>query len=563
MLARLRVENFALIEEAELELTDGLNLITGETGAGKSLLIDAVGLLIGGRATPDVVRSGAAKARVEGFFRISLPSLIQELTELGLEIDEGELLLTREVAAGGKSACRINGRTVPGGFFRDVGSRLIDLQGQHEQQSLMNSRKHRLLLDRLAGSDGEAALATVAEAYRTLSQVEAELGRLQGDERERIQRQDLLMYQIKEIDEAALVPGEEEELLAERKRLQNMEKLLRQTEEAYALLSGDMGGGVLAALGRARTALVEAASYDEALAPVATNLEAAYYQVEDVTERVRDYREEWDGSSGRLDEVEERLDLLRRLKRKYGASVDELLLYRRQAAMELETLSSSEERCTALLAELEKYRALYDQAADKLSLLRQAVAEKLASGIGAELAFLGMKHARLHVQLTKRSEPALHGAEEVEFLFSPNLGEPPKPLAKIASGGELARVLLAFKVLLAQVEGIPSLVFDEIDTGVGGQALQAVAQKMGEVSRNVQVLCVTHSPQIAAYGDLHFKIYKLVQGERTRTQIEPLPESERIKELARMLGGDLVTDLTYRHADEMYRRARVMIGAWA
>ncbi|MZP28439.1 DNA repair protein RecN [Heliobacterium undosum] len=560
MLERLRVENFALIEEAELELSPGMNLLTGETGAGKSLVIDAVGLLIGGRATADVVRAGADKARMEGLFRLPEGDggkLRRELEELGVEVEEDDsLLLTREIARGGKSVCRINGRSAPLSLYREVGGRLIDLQGQHEQQSLMNPRKHRVLLDRLAGSDGEKALAAVEAAYRALDAVEKERERLQQGERDRIQRQDMLAFQVKEIDGVQLVEGEEEELDQERKRLLNMEKLMDKTNAAYDALFGGQAGGALELLDRARTAVEEAAAFDPALSALVQNLEAAYYQAEDAAERLRDYRQDLEYQPDRLETVDDRLDAIRRLKRKYGGSIGEILAYREEIARELEELEHRDERIAELQAEAERRRKTYQDAAAKLSALRKKMAAKLETSMAKELAFLGMNRAKLAVRLDERPEPSAAGAEEVEFLFTPNPGEPPKPLAKIASGGETGRILLAFKTLLARVEGIPSLIFDEIDAGIGGQALQAVAQKMAEVAEAVQVICVTHAPQLAAYADNHFRIMKTVRGQRTITRIEALNEEERVKELARMLGGDRASTLTHSHAREMFAQAK-------
>ncbi|MTV49319.1 DNA repair protein RecN [Heliobacillus mobilis] len=559
MLERLRVENFALIEEAELELSPGMNLLTGETGAGKSLIIDAVGLLIGGRSMPDVVRSGAEKARIEGLFRIDEreSDLCREVAELGVDVDDDDsLLLTREITKAGKSVCRINGRSVPLSLFREVGGRLVDLQGQHEQQSLMNPRKHRLLLDRLSGVDGEKILRAVEGAYRALEEVEEELKRLQKDERDRIQRQDMLAFQVEEIDSAALVDGEEDELEQERKRLQNMEKLMAQANGAYESLFGGQGAGVLDLLDKARTAIEEAAAFDKALAELSQNLEAAYYQVEDVAQRMRDYREDLEFQPGRLEEVDDRLDLLRRMKRKYGGSTVEILAYLEQARQELKELENRDERMAELLALRDQRTKKYAEEARKLSSLRQKMAKQLEKSIDKELAFLGMNRAKLEVRLDPRTEPSATGAEDVEFLFTPNPGEPPKPLAKIASGGEMGRILLAFKTLLAKVEGIPSLIFDEIDAGIGGQALQAVAQKMAQVAEDVQVICVTHAPQLAAYADNHFLIQKVLRGQRTITKIVNLDESARVKELARMLGGDGASQLTHSHAEEMFARAK-------
>ncbi|QGG46535.1 DNA repair protein RecN [Heliorestis convoluta] len=560
MLERLRVENFALIEEVELELSPGLNLLTGETGAGKSLVIDAVSLLIGGRSTLEALRSGANKARIEGFFVLDLENqskLYAELLELGIEVEEdGTLLLSREIARSGKNTCRVNGRTVTLSLFREVGGRLIDLQGQHEQQSLMNPRKHGQLLDRLVGQEGEEILEKVAACYKKLQKIEQDLVKLQKSERDRMQRLDMLAFQSKEIKDAQLQCGEDEELEVERKKLQNMEKLMAHSNEAYEALYGDKGQGALEMLAKARQALDEAAPFDSTLGDLSKVLEETYYQVEDVTERLRDYREDLEYQPGRLDEVQERLIRIDRLKHKYGNRIEDILEYHDSIAAELLELESCDEKITVLEKERQQWLDKYLESARILTEKRRQKAKELEEALQKELAFLGMARARLEVQFRQRQEPAAQGLEEIEFLFAPNVGEPAKALARIASGGELGRILLAFKTLLARVEGIPALIFDEIDAGIGGQALQAVAQKMAQVAEHVQVICVTHAPQMAAYADNHFLIRKEINEERTVTQIRPLQEEERISELARMLGGDEASEATVEHAKEMYQKSR-------
>ncbi|KAB2951691.1 DNA repair protein RecN [Heliorestis acidaminivorans] len=560
MLERLRVENFALIEEVELELSPGLNLLTGETGAGKSLLIDAVGLLIGGRSTQEALRSGANKARIEGFFTLDFEKegkLCADLAELGVEVEEdGSLLLSREIAKSGKNVCRINGRTVPLALFREVGGRLIDLQGQHEQQSLMNPRKHGQLLDRLSGQEGESKLATVAETYKKLQSLEQELARLQRSERERIQRLDMLKFQIKEIGEVHLMVNEDEALEQERKKLQNMEKLIYSSNEAYDALYGEKGQGVLELLDKARLALDDVTAYDSRLQELSKVLEETYYQAEDVAERLRDYREDLEYQPGRLDEVQERLSKIDRLKHKYGATIEEILTYNEAIIKELDDLERCDETIEALEKERQQWLEQYYKEAALLTEVRHQKAKELEEALQKELSFLGMARASLEVQFRQREGPSPLGMEEIEFLFAPNVGEPAKALARIASGGELGRILLAFKTILARYEGIPSLIFDEIDAGIGGQALQAVAQKMAQVAEDVQIICVTHAPQLAAYADNHFLIRKDVTADRTVTNIKALSEEERIAELTRMLGGDKASEATVQHAQEMYCSSR-------
>ncbi|MDD4587285.1 MAG: DNA repair protein RecN [Heliobacteriaceae bacterium] len=558
MLERLRVENLALIELVELNLSPGLNLLTGETGAGKSLVIDAVNLLIGGRANSEVIRTEAVKARIEGLFRINGPGeLWNSLAELGVDLEEDDcLLLTREISRAGKSVCRINGRSVPVSVFREVGGRLLDLQGQHEQQSLLNPRKHCLLVDRLTGTEGEKALTAVGIAYRDWQDACRQIERLEVEAVGREERLASLTYQKIEIENARLQVDEDLQLENEYKRLQNSEKMITQVSAAHLALTGEDGFGILDLADRARQALLVCAGYDDGLGELVQQAENIYYQSEELARQLVDYRTGLEFQPGRLEEVGDRLDLIRRLKRKYGNSVAEILQYGETVKLEIAALEQHDEQLAELRRQWDTQLVVYNRAAAVLSRLRRDTAAKLQAAIEQELAYLGMPQASLTVQFSNRTEPAKNGAEDMEFLFTTNPGEPVRPLARIASGGELARILLAFKTVLAGVEGIPTLIFDEIDTGIGGQALQAVAEKLAQVAGNVQVICVTHAPQLAAYADTHFLIYKEVCSQRTIAQAKPLNEAERINELARMLAGEKATTVTFHHAREMVGQAK-------
>ncbi len=572
MLSELSIRNFAIIEQLHLRFGPGLNVLTGETGAGKSIIIDAVSLLLGGRGGGDFIRAGAPRAGIEGVFALDAESraVIAPLLERdGLEGDDPALLtLAREIRRGGRSICRVNGRAVSLKILKEIGQHLVDIHGQTEHLSLMRVREHVDLLDRFGGlgplREQVAALVTELRAVRR------ELAELRRDERELARRVDLLQYQVDEIEAAHLEPGEEEELVQERTRLANAEQLLALTDEAYfALYEGgeDQAAAVDLLQGAAR-ALSGLARLDPGAAPLAEAAEEASYRLEDLVESLRDYRDRVEFNPRRLDQVEERLALLHNLQRKYGDTLEEVLAYAERARRELETIEHSEERIAELAAEEERLLREIGRLGAELSERRREAGERLAAGVEAELAELHMARARFGVDLTWRdADDGAYvqgrrvafdrtGLDRVEFLIAPNVGEPLKPLVRIASGGETSRLMLALKTVLAQADRTPTLIFDEIDAGIGGRVGAIVGRKLrgltlgaGDGARRHQVLCVTHLPQLAAYGDRHLRVRKEIVGERTVTNVQPLEGPAREEELAGMLGA--VTDKTLASAREM------------
>ncbi len=554
MLEHLAIRNFALIDHLELTLDPGFTILTGETGAGKSIIIDAVTGLLGARLGPEWVRSEADQARLEGFFRLPAgpagQTLRALLAEHGLAEDDETLILSREVHRSGRTVARINGRAVPVSLLQQVGRFLVDIHGQTENLSLLRTSQHLEFLDAFAGLlPARAALAAQVARLRTLQR---ELQALEQDERAVAQRIDLLRFQLEEIRAAALQPDEEERLRQERTRLANAEKLQALAEAAYALLYGGQRATPAAfdLLGQAQTHLQELARLEPTLAPLVERLTIALDAVEEAARAVRAYRESLDLDPARLEAVDERLYLISTLKRKYGASVPEILAYAEQAARELETLLHREERGEELRTAIARLREEIGRQAAALSTARAAAARQLEAAVEGELRALHMGQARFAVALQQTPAPDglpwpdgrrlafdATGADRVEFLISPNPGEPLKPLTRIASGGEMARLMLALKSILATVDPVPVLIFDEVDTGVGGRSGHVIGQKLAGLAATHQVLCVTHLPQVAAYGDVHYLVSKEVVGGRTVTRVRRLDPEERLSELSAMLAG--------------------------
>ncbi|MDA8235219.1 MAG: DNA repair protein RecN [Clostridia bacterium] len=555
MLKGLYITNLALVEKANLEFLPGLNILTGETGAGKSMIIDAVNLVLGGRGSTELIRAGADKALVEGIFDLLEVELLgDKLAEAGLEPEEdGTLILSREISAAGKSICRINGRVAPLSVLKELGQYLIDIHGQHDHQSLLKPEKHLVLLDNFGDERFREIRNDYRELLKELKGVQGQLGVLRQNEQEKARLQDLLAFQRDELDGAKLRPGEDSGLEEEKNILASGEKLANLANEAYDILySGSVKANpVLEGLGRVRNLLREIAAIDKKVLEQAEIIENAYYQLEDAASQLLTYKEQVEFNPERLEEVEDRLSLLGRLKKKYGATLEEVLAYREQIASQLEDLRNSEVNAERLEKEISRLIPLVRETGAELGKVRRSMAAKLEEAVSRELADLGMPKVCFQVAFRPLAEPGEDGLDEVEFLISPNPGEPLKPLAKIASGGEMARIMLAMKTILAAVDGIPTLIFDEVDTGVGGRAAQAVGEKLAVVGSHRQVICVTHSPQVASFADAHYCIIKEVQGERTRTRVDLLDDQQRVEELARMLGGSEITGLTRGHAGEM------------
>jgi len=552
LLSELTITNFAIIDRLTVSLSPGLNVLTGETGAGKSIIIDAVSTLLGARADVELVRAGSESARVEGAFvptlelRAGLAPLLQEH---GLESDGDTLILTREINRSGRHTCRVNGRAVTLGLLAQVGERLVDIHGQGEHLSLLRVREYLSFLDRFGGL--QALRAAVAEKVRALRAVRQELAVLQRDERELARRLDLLNYQVREIEEAALVPGEEEGLLAERKLLLNAERLSKLAHTAFQRLSGgsEERRGLLDLLDSLLRDLGELEKLDPRVAGQRKVVEESTYQLDDLARTLRSYRDGIEFNPARQQAIEERLDLIHRLKRKYGNSIEEVLHFAQQAALELHTISHQEERIAELSAEEARLVADAGQLAADLSAARREAGERLAQGVERELDELSMAHSRFVVDVAwKESEDGLavagkryafdqSGIDHVEFLISPNVGEPPKPLAKIASGGETSRLMLALKAVLTSADPVSTLIFDEIDQGIGGRAGGVVGRKLWGLTPAHQVLCVTHLPQLACYGDAHYRVEKAEVSGRTVTRVLLLDPAQRVDELSAMIGG--------------------------
>lgn len=556
MLKLLRVNNIALIPALEVEFGPGLTLLTGETGAGKSILIDALGLLLGDRASPDLVRSGEERAAVEAVF--DLPDAAGLLEERGLSTDGDEVVIRRELQASGKGRATVNGALVPVNLLRDLAPRLTVIHGQHEPQGLLDPSTHLDLLDHFAGADDGRPLA---EFFRDLRAAEAALERLRGDRREAERRREMLEFQATEIERAGLAAGEEESLRVEKARQANAGRLAALSGEAYALLYDDEGAA-LSRLGQAFRRVEELAAIDSSFQPHLDARASALAPLEDLALRLRDYHEQLEVSPGRLDEIEARLALLERLKKKYGATVEEVLAFGERCRRELDALLSPEEQERALEARRERLAASYLERARGLSKRRRAAALELRKRVQAELAQLAMEKTRFEVAFAPEDPEAAgdpsgwteRGLERAEFLLSPNPGEELRPLARIASGGELSRIMLGLKsVVRSDVPGL-TLVFDEVDAGIGGRVAEVVGRKLKAVAARQQVLCVTHLPQIAAFADRHLAVRKRVERGRTVTLVEPLEGESRIEEVARMLGGETITPTARQHAREMLKQ---------
>ena len=552
MLAELHVENFGLMEAIRLKFGRGLTVFTGETGAGKSMLIDALGVLLGGRASADLIRHGEAQARVEGVFEDLAPESLMRLELAGYPVEEGQLFLYREMNVSGKNICHLQGRTIPLTLYRSLCEGLVDIHGQIEHLSLFRPETHRDLLDALGGLHDDVILVNEAtKAYQAIIRKERELS---ISEEERQKREEILRYQIEEIDLINPLPGEEAELTQEKKRLTNAERITNLVSEAYvALYEGSAGKlAVFDLLGQTRKALQELARLDEEFNAI-DQVESIYYAVEDLADQVRVYKANFESEPGRLEQIEERLIQLNRL-RKYGTILNDVLERRLRMLEELDQITHIQEQFETIHKEKKMALLTYKTVSEQLSQKRLKIAEHIEGGLTLELADLSLERSRFEVRFVPNTEPTTGGAEMVEFYFSANLGEPPKPLAKVASGGEMSRLMLALKSLLAKVESVETFIFDEVDSGVGGRTIHKVGEKLAKISHSKQVFCITHAAQVAAFADVHYGIVKEVNGERTRTQVEPLSEFERIEELARMLGGGEV-EITRKHAQELWQRS--------
>ena len=553
MLSSLQIENVAVIQKAEVHFEPGLNVLTGETGAGKSILIDSINAILGNRTSKDLVRTGAAKAVIRAAFEQVPPAVLDKLEQSGYERSEA-LLLSREITAEGKSSCRINGMPATAAILRELCGGLININGQHDSVGLLNPAHHLDILDDYA--QNRTVFQEYYTLYRELVQVKRELDALITDETEKQRKIDLLQYQVQEIEDAGLTAGEEQTLENRRKVLSNASAIRDRLAQSYALLSGsDDAAGAVDLLGEASNAVDAAAQLDPALTAAAGQLLDLYYNAKDVAADLIGRLDAYDTNDAELDEVEQRLDLLYRLKRKYGSTVEDVIAFGQKAREELDNIQNSQQRHDALQAEKLRLYAKAREKAEALTQTRLKAFEELNTRISGTLDFLNMPGVRMTLRHT-RGPLASHGQDSIEFYISTNPGEAPKPLAKIASGGELSRITLAIKNAMADKDAVPTVIYDEIDSGVSGKAAGRIGEVLRQSAQGHQILCITHTAQIAALADCHLLIQKNVSNERTYTEIHPLDENGRVEALARLISGDHVTELSRANAREMLQERK-------
>ena len=553
MLSSLQIENVAVIQKAEVHFEPGLNVLTGETGAGKSILIDSINAILGNRTSKDLVRTGAAKAVIRAAFEQVPSAVLDKLEQSGYERSEA-LLLSREITAEGKSSCRINGMPATAAVLRDLCGGLININGQHDSVGLLNPAHHLGILDDYA--QNRTVFQEYYTLYRELVQVKRELDALITDEAEKQRKIDLLQYQVQEIEDAGLTAGEEQTLENRRKVLSNASAIRDRLAQSYALLSGsDDAAGAVDLLGEASNAVDAAAQLDPALSAAAGQLLDLYYNAKDVAADLIGRLDAYDTNDAELDEVEQRLDLLYRLKRKYGSTVEDVIAFGQKAREELDNIQHSQQRYDTLQAEKLRLYAKAREKAEVLTQTRLKAFEELNTRISGTLDFLNMPGVRMTLRHT-RGPLASHGQDSVEFYISTNPGEAPKPLAKIASGGELSRITLAIKNAMADKDAVPTVIYDEIDSGVSGKAAGRIGEVLRQSAQGHQILCSTHPAQIAALADCHLLIQKNVSNERTYTEIHPLDENGRVEALARLISGDHVTELSRANAREMLQERK-------
>ena len=553
MLSSLQIENVAVIQKAEVHFEPGLNVLTGETGAGKSILIDSINAILGNRTSKDLVRTGASKAVIRAAFEQVPSAVLDKLEQSGYERSEA-LLLSREITAEGKSSCRINGMPATAAVLRDLCGGLININGQHDSVGLLNPAHHLGILDDYA--QNRTVFQEYYTLYRKLVQVKRELDALITDEAEKQRKIDLLQYQVQEIEDAGLTAGEEQTLENRRKVLSNASAIRDRLAQSYALLSGsDDAAGAVDLLGETSNAVDAAAQLDPALTAAAGQLLDLYYNAKDVAADLIGRLDAYDTNDAELDEVEQRLDLLYRLKRKYGNTVEDVIAFGQKAREELDSIQHSQQRYDALQAEKLRLYAKAREKAEVLTQTRLKAFEELNTRISGTLDFLNMPGVRMTLRHTC-GPLASHGQDSVEFYISTNPGEAPKPLAKIASGGELSRITLAIKNAMADKDAVPTVIYDEIDSGVSGKAAGRIGEVLRQSAQGHQILCITHTAQIAALADCHLLIQKNVSNERTYTEIHPLDENGRVEALARLISGDHVTELSRANAREMLQERK-------
>ena len=552
MLSSLQIENVAVIQKANVHFEKGLNVLTGETGAGKSILIDSINAILGNRTSKDLVRTGAAKAVIRAAFDDVPEAVLDSLEKAGYERSSA-LMLSREITAEGKSSCRINGMPATAAVLRELCGGLININGQHDSVGLLNPAHHEGILD--AYAQNRAEYQDYYAVYRELVKVKRELDAQITDESEKQRRIDLLSYQVQEIDDAALTAGEEQTLESRRKVLANASTIRDKIAQCYALLSGDdETPGAVDLLGEASNAVDTAAQLDGELSASAGQLLDLYYNAKDAAADLIGRLDAYDTNDAELDEIEQRVDLIYKLKRKYGDTVEDILAFGEKARQELGLIQSSQERVEHLQAEQHRLYVLAREKAETLTQTRLKAFEELNKRISGTLDFLNMPGVRMALHHA-RGPLASHGQDSIEFYISTNPGEDPKPLAKIASGGELSRITLAIKNAMADKDAVPTVIYDEIDSGVSGKAASRIGEVLRQSAEGHQILCITHTAQIAALADCHLLIQKNIANERTYTEIHPLDEEGRVDALAHIISGDHVTELSRANAREMLAQA--------
>lgn len=556
MLRELSIRNFAIIDDLTVSFFGGLTVLTGETGAGKSIIIDAVHLLAGGRGSSEFIRHGARKAELGGLFEIPSEGhpIYQKLEEAGIEAEDGMVILRRDLHDTGKSTCRINGKLVPMSVLREIGGSLIDIHGQHENQELMDEKQHIHLLDHFAQDeleDVKTRYQALYEEYRTLKR---EVAALNLDEQRTAQRIDLYQFQINELQEADLKVDEEEALMEERRRLMNFHKIFERANIAYDAISGESKG--LDFIGNAMNALEDIVELDSQFKESSEAVASSFYALQDAAYQIQHVLDDLEFDPERLNEVEYRLGQYQAMKRKYGTTVEEILTYYAKIEEELMQLLNRDETIQQSEKQLKEMEHQLGELAIELTAIRKENAFHLSEAIMNELRVLHMEKAKFIVNFKELEQFDVLGKDEVAFYISTNVGEPPKSLPKIASGGELSRMMLALKTIFSSSNGITSIIFDEVDTGVSGRVAQAIAEKITDISVNSQVLCISHLPQVAAMADQHYYIKKQVEDDRTFTTVTNIDEQARIEEVSRMMSGAEITDLTLQHAKELIEMAK-------
>lgn len=552
MLSELSIRNFAIIESLSISFEKGLTVLTGETGAGKSIIIDAIHLLIGGRGSSEFVRHGEDKAEIEGLFLLDDEShpCYEKAREFGIEIEEGMIVLRRDISKNGKSVCRINGKLVTISVLREIGSTLVDIHSQHEHQELMDETMHLPLLDQFGAEEISPAVEEYQEVYRAYEKTMKKLKSLNENEQQMAHRLDLIQFQLEEIQAADLKLNEDEELYEEKRRLSNFERIYEAMQLSYSALQGEQKG--LDWIGLVMSHLEDAAELNPAYKDLFETVSNSYYALEDVSHSLRNELDLLEFDPERLNEIEDRLNEINTLKRKYGKTIDEILEYAATIEEEIETLQNKETHIGQLEKELASLRKDLLVEAKNVTELRKNYAKKLTKLIHQELKDLYMAKTVFEVKIeSDESNFTKNGIDKAEFYISTNPGEPLKPLSKVASGGELSRIMLALKSIFSKHQGVTSIIFDEVDTGVSGRVAQAIAEKIYKVSIGSQVLCISHLPQVAAMADTHLFIAKVTKSGRTITSVTPLSDAEKIKEIGRMISGVEITDLTKKHAEEL------------